>query len=61
MSKGKPKRKRSALVTGFLFTIVGVWTLVRGFVSNSPDTLVVSIMAFGFTLEELARGKWLEW
>jgi hypothetical protein len=55
------KRKRSALITASLFLVAGIYGLARGFLFAQSDLFFAGITACGMAVEELSRGKYLEW
>jgi hypothetical protein len=55
------KRKRSALLTAALFLAVGIYGLGRGLFFGNSDLFFAGITACGMAVEELSRGKYLDW
>ena len=60
MSKRKP-RKKSPLVSGCFFLMVGSYAVIAGFWNGHAEFLGVGIMAVGYGIRELKNGGYMNW
>ena len=61
LSHQKQSRKKSPLVSGCFFLIVGAYSVIVGLWNGRAEFLGVGIMAVGYGIRELKHGNYMNW
>lgn len=57
----KQVRKKSSLLSGCFFLVVGGYSVIMGLINGRAEFLGVGIMAVGYGIRELKHGDYMNW